>query len=126
MESSHLGWAPFDHWNEAPYPPTGPVALQPGGHFFYFLLISPTPFLTGILPNITRNAIVNCGEMVTYDIIKEKLLDYHLLTGEALGSRQIALPQSGGDWDSTEWAPPTGNWALEGVQGGTVPSTSLG
>ena len=30
--------------------------------------------------------------MVTYDIIKEKLLDYHLLTGEALGSRQIALP----------------------------------
>ncbi|XP_058401608.1 putative mitochondrial transporter UCP3 isoform X3 [Diceros bicornis minor] len=32
------------------------------------------------LPNITRNAIVNCGEMVTYDIIKEKLLDYHLFT----------------------------------------------
>ncbi|XP_039084634.1 mitochondrial uncoupling protein 3 isoform X3 [Hyaena hyaena] len=31
-------------------------------------------------PNITRNAIVNCAEMVTYDIIKEKLLDYHLLT----------------------------------------------
>ena len=29
---------------------------------------------------------------MTYDIIKEKLLDYHLLTGEALGSRQIALP----------------------------------
>uniref|UniRef100_A0A8C3VKJ4 Uncoupling protein 3 n=1 Tax=Catagonus wagneri TaxID=51154 RepID=A0A8C3VKJ4_9CETA len=34
----------------------------------------------GILPNITRNAIVNCAEMVTYDIIKEKVLDYHLLT----------------------------------------------
>lgn len=41
--------------------------------------------------------------MVTYDIIKEKLLDYHLLTGEALGSRQTAsqllegtgTPQSG-------------------------------
>ena len=30
--------------------------------------------------------------MVTYDVIKEKLLDYHLLTGEALGSRQTALP----------------------------------
>ncbi|XP_014931074.1 mitochondrial uncoupling protein 3 isoform X1 [Acinonyx jubatus] len=34
----------------------------------------------GTLPNITRNAIINCAEMVTYDIIKEKLLDYHLLT----------------------------------------------
>ncbi|XP_036282715.1 mitochondrial uncoupling protein 3 [Pipistrellus kuhlii] len=34
----------------------------------------------GTFPNITRNAIVNCAEMVTYDIIKEKLLDYHLLT----------------------------------------------
>uniref|UniRef100_A0A8D0P7U6 Mitochondrial uncoupling protein 3 n=1 Tax=Sus scrofa TaxID=9823 RepID=A0A8D0P7U6_PIG len=33
-----------------------------------------------ILPNITRNAIVNCAEMVTYDVIKEKVLDYHLLT----------------------------------------------
>ncbi|XP_028357247.1 putative mitochondrial transporter UCP3 isoform X4 [Physeter macrocephalus] len=32
------------------------------------------------LPNITRNAIINCAEMVTYDIIKEKLLDCHLLT----------------------------------------------
>lgn len=48
-----------------------------------------TSSLTGTLPNITRNAIVNCAEMVTYDIIKEKLLDYHLLTGEALGSRQL-------------------------------------
>nr|XP_012600313.1 mitochondrial uncoupling protein 3 [Microcebus murinus] len=34
----------------------------------------------GTFPNITRNAIVNCAEMVTYDIIKEKLLDYRLLT----------------------------------------------
>ncbi|XP_055479402.1 mitochondrial uncoupling protein 3 isoform X3 [Psammomys obesus] len=31
-------------------------------------------------PNITRNAIVNCAEMVTYDIIKEKLLDSRLFT----------------------------------------------
>ncbi|KAG8137108.1 hypothetical protein E2320_005661 [Naja naja] len=31
-------------------------------------------------PNITRNAIVNCGEMVTYDLIKETLLKYHLMT----------------------------------------------
>lgn len=35
--------------------------------------------------------------MVTYDIIKEKLLNYHLLTGEALGSRQTALPQQRGN-----------------------------
>ncbi|XP_053416604.1 mitochondrial uncoupling protein 3 [Nycticebus coucang] len=34
----------------------------------------------GTFPNITRNAIVNCAEMVTYDIIKEKLLDYRLFT----------------------------------------------
>ncbi|GAB1292389.1 Mitochondrial uncoupling protein 3 [Apodemus speciosus] len=34
----------------------------------------------GTWPNITRNAIVNCAEMVTYDIIKEKLLDSHLFT----------------------------------------------
>ncbi|XP_003814722.2 putative mitochondrial transporter UCP3 [Pan paniscus] len=34
----------------------------------------------GTLPNIMRNAIVNCAEVVTYDILKEKLLDYHLLT----------------------------------------------
>ena len=73
-------------------PSLGLWPCSQGVHFFYFTLISPTPFLTGVLPNITRNAIVNCGEMVTYDIIKEKLLDYHLLTGEALGSRQIALP----------------------------------
>ncbi|XP_061236797.1 putative mitochondrial transporter UCP3 isoform X1 [Bos javanicus] len=50
----------------------------------------------GILPNITRNAIVNCGEMVTYDIIKEKLLDYHLLTAQYLlfppCDRQLPLP----------------------------------
>ncbi|KAJ6664805.1 hypothetical protein lerEdw1_005777 [Lerista edwardsae] len=34
----------------------------------------------GTLPNITRNAIVNCGELVTYDLIKEALLRHHLMT----------------------------------------------
>ncbi|XP_043855208.1 mitochondrial uncoupling protein 3 isoform X2 [Dromiciops gliroides] len=34
----------------------------------------------GTLPNITRNAIVNCAEMVTYDMIKEALIDHHLMT----------------------------------------------
>uniref|UniRef100_UPI003AB0E5ED dicarboxylate carrier UCP2-like isoform X3 n=1 Tax=Centroberyx gerrardi TaxID=166262 RepID=UPI003AB0E5ED len=32
------------------------------------------------LPNITRNAIVNCSELVTYDIIKELILKYSLMT----------------------------------------------
>ncbi|KAK0147318.1 Mitochondrial uncoupling protein 2 [Merluccius polli] len=36
----------------------------------------------GCLPNITRNAIVNCSELVTYDIIKELILKYDLMTGE--------------------------------------------
>ncbi|XP_077467507.1 dicarboxylate carrier UCP2-like [Stigmatopora argus] len=34
----------------------------------------------GCLPNIARNAIVNCCEMVTYDIIKERLLRSKLMT----------------------------------------------
>ncbi|NXN69341.1 UCP3 protein, partial [Himantopus himantopus] len=36
----------------------------------------------GTLPNITRNAIVNCGELVTYDLIKDALLRAQLMTGE--------------------------------------------
>lgn len=38
--------------------------------------------LTGCLPNITRNAIVNCSELVTYDIMKELILKYNLMTGK--------------------------------------------
>ncbi|XP_049929501.1 mitochondrial uncoupling protein 2-like [Epinephelus moara] len=34
----------------------------------------------GCMPNIARNAIVNCSELVTYDIIKELILKYHLMT----------------------------------------------
>ncbi|XP_077579216.1 dicarboxylate carrier UCP2-like [Stigmatopora nigra] len=34
----------------------------------------------GCLPNIARNSIVNCCEMVTYDIIKERLLRSKLMT----------------------------------------------
>ncbi|KAM9247799.1 putative mitochondrial transporter UCP3 [Leptosomus discolor] len=34
----------------------------------------------GTLPNITRNAIVNCGELVTYDLIKDALLQAQLMT----------------------------------------------
>ncbi|KAM9320522.1 dicarboxylate carrier UCP2-like [Gastrophryne carolinensis] len=34
----------------------------------------------GTVPNITRNAIVNCAELVTYDLIKEAILNHHLMT----------------------------------------------
>lgn len=38
----------------------------------------------GTLPNITRNALVNCTELVTYDLIKEAILKHKLLSGESL------------------------------------------
>lgn len=41
----------------------------------------------GCMPNITRNAIVNCAELVTYDMIKELILNYNLMTGEAMNER---------------------------------------
>ena len=31
-------------------------------------------------PNIARNAIVNCSELVSYDLIKEAILKYQLLS----------------------------------------------
>ncbi|KAJ6664801.1 hypothetical protein lerEdw1_005773 [Lerista edwardsae] len=34
----------------------------------------------GTSPNITRNALVNCTELVTYDLIKDTLLKYNLMT----------------------------------------------
>ncbi|XP_061574160.1 mitochondrial brown fat uncoupling protein 1 [Cololabis saira] len=34
----------------------------------------------GTLPNITRNALVNSTELVTYDLIKEAILKHNLLT----------------------------------------------
>lgn len=40
--------------------------------------------LLGCMPNITRNAIVNCAELVTYDMIKELILKYDLMTGEVV------------------------------------------
>lgn len=42
----------------------------------------------GCMPNITRNAIVNCAELVTYDIIKELILKYDLMTGKVKGNIQ--------------------------------------
>lgn len=38
-------------------------------------------FSTGTSPNVARNAIVNCTELVTYDLIKDTLLKANLMTG---------------------------------------------
>ncbi|XP_071669114.1 putative mitochondrial transporter UCP3 isoform X1 [Patagioenas fasciata] len=49
----------------------------------------------GTLPNIARNAIVNCGELVTYDLIKDALLRAQLMTGEdgvGTGTQPGAVP----------------------------------
>lgn len=43
MVSARLGWAPLDRWNEAPYPHTAPVALQPGGPLLLFHTYQPHP-----------------------------------------------------------------------------------
>uniref|UniRef100_A0A8C3DF80 UCP3 protein n=1 Tax=Corvus moneduloides TaxID=1196302 RepID=A0A8C3DF80_CORMO len=37
----------------------------------------------GTLPNIARNAIINCGELVTYDLLKDALLRAQLMTDNA-------------------------------------------
>lgn len=34
----------------------------------------------GVLPNITRNAVINAGELVSYDLIKESILRNNLLS----------------------------------------------
>ncbi|XP_043833782.1 mitochondrial uncoupling protein 2-like isoform X1 [Dromiciops gliroides] len=36
----------------------------------------------GTSPNVARNAIVNCAELVTYDLIKDALLKAHLMTDD--------------------------------------------
>lgn len=41
---------------------------------------------TGTAPNIARNAIVNCTELVTYDLIKDTLLRSTHLTGKTLAA----------------------------------------
>ena len=48
------------------------------------------------MPNITRNAIVNCAELVTYDIIKELILKHDFMTGnlEDGSSAHLKLDQS--------------------------------
>lgn len=48
----------------------------------FMLLTVLNCVFSGCLPNIARNAIVNCAELVTYDIIKELILTHNLMTGE--------------------------------------------
>lgn len=53
-----------------------------------------TDLPTGTLPNIARNSIINCGELVTYDLIKDTLLRAQLMTGEdgTEGTSPCAIP----------------------------------
>lgn len=55
-------------------------------------------FLLGCMPNITRNAIVNCAELVTYDIIKELILKYDLMTGKVRGNILSVKLGPTGEW----------------------------
>ncbi|XP_016139842.1 mitochondrial uncoupling protein 2-like [Sinocyclocheilus grahami] len=41
----------------------------------------PRSLYNGTLPNITRNALVNCTELVSYDLIKEAILKHKLMSG---------------------------------------------
>lgn len=50
---------------------------------FRTIVIVYVPVFPGCLPNIARNAIVNCSELVTYDVIKELILKNNLMTGES-------------------------------------------
>ena len=45
--------------------------------FLLTFFFAPFP---GTSPNIARNAIINCCELVTYDVIKEKILASQLLS----------------------------------------------
>ncbi|XP_037123950.1 mitochondrial uncoupling protein 2-like [Syngnathus acus] len=64
--------------------PQGGSATRYGGTLDAYRTIARDEGLRGLwkgcLPNIARNAIVNCCEMVTYDIIKERILQYKLMT----------------------------------------------
>lgn len=48
-------------------------------------LTQDLPLPTGTSPNVARNAIVNCAELVTYDLIKDALLKADLMTGDSRG-----------------------------------------
>lgn len=123
VESAQLRQDPLRPLEWGILPPNWACGLATRVSTSIFHSSAPSPSFTGTWPNITRNAIVNCAEMVTYDIIKEKLLDYHLLTGEALGSIQgAALPQQEGNPEFHRVGTIRGNWVLEEAERGAVPS----
>jgi len=37
-------------------------------------------FSTGYIPNVTRNSLTAVSELVTYDVIKEKIIHHNLMT----------------------------------------------
>lgn len=41
-------------------------------------------FFLGTTPNLTRNVIINCTELVTYDLMKAALVKNKLLAGNFL------------------------------------------
>ena len=47
---------------------------------FMFLSSLSVTFFVGLLPNVSRNAIVNAAELVSYDLIKEFIIKRKLLT----------------------------------------------
>jgi solute carrier family 25 uncoupling protein 8/9 len=54
----------------------GCVSLLSSFISFHLLYI----YFAGALPNITRNAIVNATELVSYDLIKEAIISHKLLS----------------------------------------------
>ncbi|XP_056467879.1 mitochondrial uncoupling protein 2-like [Gadus chalcogrammus] len=65
-------------------PGAGAAAQRYSGTFDAYRTIAREEGVRGLwkgcLPNITRNAIVNCSELVTYDLIKELILKRKLMT----------------------------------------------
>lgn len=75
----------------APSPP--PPPLLPG------LTQAPPLAPLGTSPNVARNAIVNCAELVTYDLIKDTLLKADLMTGGAGEMVRVSpFPQPRSQW----------------------------
>ncbi|NWV43700.1 UCP3 protein, partial [Grantiella picta] len=57
---------------------SGSAQSAPGGAVN--CIPTATALCPGTLPNIARNVIINCGELVTYDLLKEVLLRAQLMT----------------------------------------------
>eukprot|EP00061_Rhincodon_typus_P018618 g47853.t1 len=68
------------------------------------LLVEGMDHPLGTFPNIARNAIVNCTELVTYDLIKDLLMKNGLLSVESYGkTQQIGCKEYWNSDDPIEW-----------------------